>query len=225
MLLHSGKDAGLSGAFGIGQGGDSFGGGSLVERNLTRWTIFFAIMFVVNTLVLLKISEDTVASATEPGGFRGPVAGLRARRLRRWPAAVAMRTRARPRSPRASRSASAATLTWAVADEVASVDPLTAETRAEQLLTRQIHEPLIEDLAGPFGETRQVPGLALRARPSGDGDDLDLRLRRGVSFQDGDPFNADAVVVNAERGRRPARGASSCPTSPAPLLRDSTWCG
>lgn len=55
VLLHSGKDAGLSGAFGIGQTGSSVGGGSLVERNLDRWTIFFAIVFVVNTLVLLKI--------------------------------------------------------------------------------------------------------------------------------------------------------------------------
>jgi preprotein translocase subunit SecG len=55
VLLHSGKDTGLSGAFGIGQSGSSFGGGSLVERNLDRWTIFFAIMFAVNTIVLLKI--------------------------------------------------------------------------------------------------------------------------------------------------------------------------
>jgi preprotein translocase subunit SecG len=55
VLLHSGKDAGLSGAFGIGQTGSSLGGGSLVERNLDRWTIFFSILFVLNTLVLLKI--------------------------------------------------------------------------------------------------------------------------------------------------------------------------
>jgi len=55
ILLHSGKDAGLSGAFGIGGGGSSFGGGSMVERNLDRATIFFAILFVVNTLVLLKL--------------------------------------------------------------------------------------------------------------------------------------------------------------------------
>ena len=55
VLLHSGKDAGLSGAFGIGGGGSSFGGGSMVERNLDRATVFFAILFVVNTLVLLKI--------------------------------------------------------------------------------------------------------------------------------------------------------------------------
>jgi preprotein translocase subunit SecG len=55
ILLHSGKDAGLSGAFGIGGGGSSFGGGSMVERNLDRATIFFAIIFAVNTLVLLEI--------------------------------------------------------------------------------------------------------------------------------------------------------------------------
>ena len=56
VLLHSGKDAGLSGAFGIGgAGGGPFGGGSLVERNLNRWTIAFAVVFVVNIIVLLKI--------------------------------------------------------------------------------------------------------------------------------------------------------------------------
>ena len=53
VLLHSGKDAGLSGAFGVGQG--SVGSGSLVERNLTRWTIGFSIALVVNVLILLKI--------------------------------------------------------------------------------------------------------------------------------------------------------------------------
>ncbi len=55
ILLHSGKDAGLSGAFGIGGGGSSFGGGSMVERNLDRATVFFAILFALNTFVLLKI--------------------------------------------------------------------------------------------------------------------------------------------------------------------------
>jgi preprotein translocase subunit SecG len=54
VLLHSGKDAGMSGAFGVGTAGGSTGG-SLMERNLDRWTIFFAILFVVNAFVLLKI--------------------------------------------------------------------------------------------------------------------------------------------------------------------------
>ena len=54
ILMHSGKDSGLSGAFGVGTGTGPLGGGSLVERNLNRWTIFFAILFVCNTILLLK---------------------------------------------------------------------------------------------------------------------------------------------------------------------------
>ena len=54
ILLHSGKDSGMSGAFGVGvAGGQS--GGSLMERNLTRWTVTFAVLFVINTIVLLKL--------------------------------------------------------------------------------------------------------------------------------------------------------------------------
>jgi preprotein translocase subunit SecG len=56
IMMHSGKDAGLSGAFGVGTGAGPFGGGSLVERNLNRWTIGFALAFVVNTIILIKIS-------------------------------------------------------------------------------------------------------------------------------------------------------------------------
>jgi preprotein translocase subunit SecG len=56
ILMHSGKDSGLSGAFGVGSGAGPLGGGSLVERNLNRWTIAFAILFVINTIVLIKIS-------------------------------------------------------------------------------------------------------------------------------------------------------------------------
>ncbi|HEX3802744.1 MAG TPA: preprotein translocase subunit SecG [Solirubrobacteraceae bacterium] len=56
VLMHSGKDSGLSG-FGMGGGSGSspFGGGSMVERNLNRWTILFAVVFVANTIVLIKV--------------------------------------------------------------------------------------------------------------------------------------------------------------------------
>jgi preprotein translocase subunit SecG len=54
VLMHSGKDSGLSGAFGVGSGTGPLGGGSMVERNLNRWTIFFAILFIVNAVILLK---------------------------------------------------------------------------------------------------------------------------------------------------------------------------
>ena len=55
ILMHSGKDAGLSGAFGVGTGAGPLGGGSLVERNLNRWTVFFALLFVINVILLLKV--------------------------------------------------------------------------------------------------------------------------------------------------------------------------
>jgi preprotein translocase subunit SecG len=54
ILMHSGKDAGLSGAFGVGTGQGPLGGGSLVERNLNRWTVGFAIAFALNTILLIK---------------------------------------------------------------------------------------------------------------------------------------------------------------------------
>ena len=54
VLMHSGKDSGLSGAFGVGSGTGPLGGGSMVERNLNRWTIFFAVLFLINAIVLLK---------------------------------------------------------------------------------------------------------------------------------------------------------------------------
>ena len=55
ILLHSGKDAGLSGAFGVGGGGSSIGGGSMVEKNLDRATVIVAVLFALNTFLLLKI--------------------------------------------------------------------------------------------------------------------------------------------------------------------------
>ncbi|HYM55967.1 MAG TPA: preprotein translocase subunit SecG [Solirubrobacteraceae bacterium] len=54
VLMHSGKDSGLSGAFGVGSGTGPLGGGSMVERNLNRWTVFFAVLFFLNAIVLLK---------------------------------------------------------------------------------------------------------------------------------------------------------------------------
>jgi len=50
VLAHSGKDSGLSGAFGIGQ--SQFGATQVMERNLTRFTIILAVLLVANTVFL-----------------------------------------------------------------------------------------------------------------------------------------------------------------------------
>ena len=54
ILLHSGKDAGMSGAFGVGVAGGT-SGGSLMEKNLDRWTVIFAVLFVANTIAVLRL--------------------------------------------------------------------------------------------------------------------------------------------------------------------------
>jgi preprotein translocase subunit SecG len=50
VLMHSGKDAGLSGMFNPGQ--SSFGGTAVMERNLNRLTVLVAVLFVANGVVL-----------------------------------------------------------------------------------------------------------------------------------------------------------------------------
>ncbi len=55
VLLHSGKDAGLSGAFGVGGASSSYGGSTaVVEKNLDRVTVASAILFFVTTFFLAK---------------------------------------------------------------------------------------------------------------------------------------------------------------------------
>lgn len=56
ILLHSGKDTGMSGMAGIGGGGGGpLGGGAMLEKNLNRWTVGFAIAFFLTTVILAKI--------------------------------------------------------------------------------------------------------------------------------------------------------------------------
>ena len=50
VLMHSGKDAGLSGMFNPGQ--SSFGGTAVMERNLNRITIVVAVLFAGNGILL-----------------------------------------------------------------------------------------------------------------------------------------------------------------------------
>lgn len=55
VLLHSGKDAGLSGAFGVGGTTSSYGGSTaIVEKNLDRITVVVAIVFFLTTFFLAR---------------------------------------------------------------------------------------------------------------------------------------------------------------------------
>lgn len=52
VLMHSGRDAGMGG---IGFTPTSQGGTHIVERNLTRFTVLIAVLFVINTVVLYRL--------------------------------------------------------------------------------------------------------------------------------------------------------------------------
>jgi peptide/nickel transport system substrate-binding protein len=98
-----------------------------------------------------------------------------------------------------TRPAEGGTLTYALAAEPDELDPLRATGRSSVVVTRQIHEPLVGTLSGPFGDVRELPGLAQLSSSSEDRSIWRFGLRRRVRFQDGTPFNATAVVANARR--------------------------
>jgi peptide/nickel transport system substrate-binding protein len=92
-----------------------------------------------------------------------------------------------------------------------TLDPLAARGRLAQTVTRQIYEPLIEQLTGPYGQTGVQPGLALSASPSPNRTTWMFNLRLGVRFQDGTPFNAAAVLANTRRWQTDPRGRALLP--------------
>jgi peptide/nickel transport system substrate-binding protein len=90
-------------------------------------------------------------------------------------------------------------LVWALDRDPDDLDPLLADDFAAQLVCRQIYEPLVAQVAGPFDDARRTAGLALSVRSSTDHTTWRLRLRPGITFQDGSPFTASVVLANAER--------------------------
>ena len=92
----------------------------------------------------------------------------------------------------------------------ATLDPLLAASLNDELVTRQVYEPLVERLAGPYGD-RRASGLALEVRPEAGRSTWRLRLREGVRFQDGARFNASAVLDNASRWQGTPQGRALLP--------------
>jgi ABC-type transport system substrate-binding protein len=103
------------------------------------------------------------------------------------------------------------TLSYALPSLPSTLDPLAAGDRAALTVTRQVYEPLIERLSGPYGRTTPQAGLALTARPSRDRTTWTVTLRPGVRFQDGTPFNAAAVLANSRRWQSDPVGRSLLP--------------
>ena len=102
-------------------------------------------------------------------------------------------------------------LAYAIPSGPGSLDPLSAQSIAEQTVTRQIFEPLVSRLDGPYGRHHGSPGVAVSIRHSADLRVWRLRLRPGVRFQDGRILDAAAVLANTRRWRASPVGQTLLP--------------
>jgi peptide/nickel transport system substrate-binding protein len=103
------------------------------------------------------------------------------------------------------------TLDYALPGLPRTLDPLAARDRIAQTVTRQVYEPLIAQITGPYGQPTSQPGLVVGVRPSANRSIWSLDLRPGVRFQDGTPFNAGAVLANSRRWQSDPRGRALLP--------------
>ncbi|HTY80730.1 MAG TPA: ABC transporter substrate-binding protein [Candidatus Bathyarchaeia archaeon] len=87
-----------------------------------------------------------------------------------------------------------AELVVAVPDDTNNMDPRIGMGSTRSNYIRQVFESLVD--VDPQG--KPVPGLALAWKPLSDLT-WEFTLRRGVTFHNGEPFNADTVLFNLDR--------------------------
>jgi ABC-type transport system substrate-binding protein len=102
-------------------------------------------------------------------------------------------------------------MTVAIPSPPGELDPLIATAPVDRLVARQLYEPLVERLSGPYDDVRRLPGLGISVSPAEGGTLWRIRLRSGVRFQDGSRLDASAVVANAERWQTTAAGQALLP--------------
>jgi ABC-type transport system substrate-binding protein len=102
-------------------------------------------------------------------------------------------------------------LTYALPELPGTLDPLAADSRSEQVVARQLYEPLVSSLNGPYGGPTGAAGIATSVEPSSNKAIWTLELRAGVLFQDGSPFNASAVLANSRRWLTSPKGRALLP--------------
>jgi peptide/nickel transport system substrate-binding protein len=89
--------------------------------------------------------------------------------------------------------------TWGQGAEPVALDPINVSDSESSKVNRQIFDPLLRFAPE---STEVIPALATEIpKPEDGGLSYTFKLRKGVKFHDGTPFNADAVVFNFERWR------------------------
>ena len=116
-----------------------------------------------------------------------------------------------------SQAAAQDVLTMGVRSEASSLDPHWTQLSADL----QVQEHIFEKLVDLDSNSQPVPGLAVSWEPVDD-TTWEFKLREGVTWHDGEAFNADDVVFSFDRLRA---GISGAPASPAFQLEKGakTW--
>ena len=96
------------------------------------------------------------------------------------------------------------TLTFVEGVDFDSLDPAIARTRSAEVVTRLICNRLV---TWKRDMSEIVPDLAESWTVSDDGLVYTFKLKKGIKFHDGTPFNAQAVKFNIERVRNPDTGS------------------
>jgi peptide/nickel transport system substrate-binding protein len=100
-----------------------------------------------------------------------------------------------------------------IAEEPDTLDPHKTGAAVAQRILRSVCDPLIaKDFDGKY-----VPGLASAWTISSDGLTWNLTLREDVTFQDGTPFNADAVKASLDRILDPATKSAGAKSALGPV--------
>jgi peptide/nickel transport system substrate-binding protein len=92
------------------------------------------------------------------------------------------------------RAAATKTVTLAIFQEPDTLDPAAATLISSYQVLQSIFDPLMYQIGGKL-----TPGLATAMTVSKDSRVYTFALRKGVTFHDGTPFNAQAVKVNFDR--------------------------
>jgi peptide/nickel transport system substrate-binding protein len=111
-------------------------------------------------------------------------------------------------------AASAATLRWANDGDVNSMDPYARQETFLLSFMQNIYEPLVRRSK----DLKVEPSLAtewVQTAP----DVWRFKLRQGVKFSDGTPFNADDVIFSFQRIRQPTSALNSNVATVADLVK------
>jgi peptide/nickel transport system substrate-binding protein len=97
----------------------------------------------------------------------------------------------------AQESAKGGSLVVCVSDEPPGLDPTMSASAA---IDRVVYANIFEGLVKVDRNGRYVPGLAMKWEATPDGKVYTFTLRKGVTFHNGEPFNARVAKWNLERG-------------------------